>query len=112
MTRKRVKMIRGTASGVLESIAEYDGEGRMKSVTYPVTGRKVQYGFSDRGLPTTLTDVTGGGSTSLVSSVTYGAAGEMTDFVSGAGWETRSYNENRWQKVGRLSGTGMTRCKD
>ena len=83
-------MLRGAASGVLESIAEYDGEGRLKSVTYPVTNRKVQYGFSSRGLPETLTDVTGGGSTSIVSSVAYGVAGEVTTFVSGGGTETRA----------------------
>ena len=66
---KRLKVIRGSASGVLSSVAEYDTEGRLKSVTNPVTGRKVQYGFSDRGLPTTLTDVTpGAGSPLLVSS--------------------------------------------
>jgi RHS repeat-associated protein len=94
VVKKRVKMIRGAASGVLESVAEYDGEGRLKSVTYPVTNRKVQYGFNSRGLPETLTDVTGGGSTSIVSSVAYGVAGEVTTFVSAFGTETRGYNVN------------------
>ena len=92
MVTKRLKVIRGGASGVLATVAEYDGEGRLKSITYPVTGRKVQYGFNDRGLPTTLTDVTGGG-TLLVSSVTYGVAGEVTNFLSIGGSESRSYNE-------------------
>lgn len=38
MTKKRVKMIHGAASGVLESVAEYDGEGRLLAVTYGPSG--------------------------------------------------------------------------
>ena len=30
MVKKRLKVIRGAASGVLESVAEYDGEGRCR----------------------------------------------------------------------------------
>jgi RHS repeat-associated protein len=96
MTKKRLKVIRnlssGTASGVLESVAEYDGEGRLLATTYPVTGKRYQYGFDSRGLPSSLTNTTD--STTLVSSVVYGVAGEMTTFVHGGGTETRSYNEN------------------
>jgi YD repeat-containing protein len=96
MTKKRLKVIRnlssGTASGVLESVAEYDGEGRLLATTYPVTGKRYQYGFDSRGLPSSLTNTTD--STTLVSSVVYGVAGEMTTFVHGGGTETRSYNDN------------------
>jgi RHS repeat-associated protein len=97
MTKKRLKVIRnvsggGTASGVLETIAEYDGEGRLLATTYPVTGKRYQYGFDSRGLPSSLTNTTD--STTIVSSVGYGLAGEMTSFVHGGGSEGRSYNVN------------------
>jgi RHS repeat-associated protein len=85
MTKKRVKMIRGAASGVLESVAEYDGEGR---------------------LPNTLTNTTD--SVTVVTSVSYGVAGEMTTFVSGGGTETRSYNVNGQMTTLNLPGRTVT----
>jgi YD repeat-containing protein len=97
ITKKRLKVIRnlssGTASGVLESVAEYDGEGRLLAVTYPVTGKRYQYGFDSRGLPSSLTNTTD--STTLVSSVVYGVAGEMTTFVHGGGTETHTMKTAR-----------------
>ena len=106
MAKKRLKMIRGAASGVLESVAEYDGEGRLLAVNYPITGKRYAYGFDSRGLPSTLTNTTD--TVTLVSSVTYGVAGEMTAFATGGGTETRGYNVNGQMTTLNLPGRSIT----
>ncbi|BDC48043.1 hypothetical protein F183_A03590 [Bryobacterales bacterium F-183] len=52
MVTKRLKMVRGSASGVLLKTADYDTEGRPTNTTYPVSGRTVAYEYdANRGLP-------------------------------------------------------------
>jgi len=63
-------------------------------------------GFDSRGLPNTLTNTTD--SVTVVSSVSYGVAGEMTTFVSGGGTETRSYNVNGQMTTLNLPGRTVT----
>jgi RHS repeat-associated protein len=78
----------------------------LLAVTYPVTGKRYQYGFDSRGLPSTLTNTTD--SVTVVTSVSYGVAGEMTTFVSGGGTEGRSYNVNGQMTTLTLPGRTIT----
>ena len=85
----------------------YDNEGRMTGLTYPSdgagnTGNTYAYTFGSMGRPTRLNDQTT--STDVISTATYGPAGELLT-LNGPGYsESRSYNT--LFQISSVGGTG------
>jgi RHS repeat-associated protein len=96
VTNKRFRLWRQTGtttpytfSADLEGVYAYDQEGKLASMQYPL-GTTYQYTYDNLGRPIQMTDT--GTSSNLVSSVTYGPAGEMLSMAGTAVTETRTYN--------------------
>src|SRR5262249_46076117 len=77
----------------------YNQEGKMTSVTYPLSGLTFTYGYDTMGRPYSLTQTAGtlvGPSATVATSVSYGAAGELLQISNGGGYgsllESRTYN--------------------
>ena len=73
----------------LEAVYSYNQEGMLISQSYPL-GTTYQYTYDAMGRPTKMTD-TGAGQ-DLVSTVTYGPAGELLTMTGTSVGETRTYN--------------------
>ena len=96
----------------LDSSYTYDNEGRMTGLTYPsaydsfqnpITGNTYAYTFDSMGRPTRLNDSTT--SMDVISTATYGPAGELLT-LNGPGYsESRSYNT--LLQLSTISGTGI-----
>jgi YD repeat-containing protein len=83
----------------LEAGYTYDNEGRMLTLTYPLSGPTFTYGHDTMGRLNTLAQTAGTsgishgipGQSPVVTAATYGVANELLGF-SGTVWESRLYN--------------------
>jgi RHS repeat-associated protein len=74
----------------------YDLANRATEMIYP-SGRYVDYTYSSAGYLTTVTTNTGGGSTTLASSITHKPFGPIATFTYGnSEAQTRTYDNNYW----------------
>ena len=78
-----------TFSADLEAGYTYDQEGKMSTQSYPL-GTTYSYTYDSMGRPIQMMDTQAG--SNLVSSVTYGPAGELLSMSGTSVGETRTYN--------------------
>ena len=78
-----------TVSADMEAVYTYDQEGKMLTQSYPL-GTTYSYTYDSMGRPIQMTDTQAG--SNLVSSVTYGPAGELLSMSGSSVGETRTYN--------------------
>ena len=91
-------------SADLTAVYTYDQEGKSASMQYPL-GTTYQSNYDNLGRPTMMTDT--GTSSNLVSSVTYGPAGELLSMSGTSVGETRTYNAlGQLKSLAGLSGFG------
>jgi YD repeat-containing protein len=94
---KRLELVKstqsGSQSGTLEAGFGYDNEGKPTLTKYPdssgQTGPTYNYQYDTMGRPSGMT-LSGGGT--LVSGISYNAAGQMTQLTYEGWTETRQYN--------------------
>jgi RHS repeat-associated protein len=99
------KFILGTQT--MEATWTYDNEGRMSSVTYPVSATTYNFTYDSMSRLNGMTQ----GANTLVNNITYGPAGELLT-MSYLGYnETRQYN-NRLQMTRLTTSNGVNTQTD
>jgi YD repeat-containing protein len=98
VTKKKFRLIHGSASGDLDAQYAWDWAGRMTAVTYPSqsAGISVNNVFDSMSRLSGITVTDGGNTVAWASNAQYGVRGEMTSLTWGGGsttmTESRTYN--------------------